>query len=132
MELNDPTQRICMEAPAASQSQHLERNLALDNALSRLRLASEIALREVDATQGLDKLYPRQAEAVARMLIEAQHSGAEAEFIWTPRDVGIHSFQSFSKRWGALRVGSRPPKWQLRSQWNALKSTPQRFLKPIL
>lgn len=80
----DPTDKVWIVAPAASHATHMRaREATIKEAFDHFRLASEIALQKTMAEAGLAELHPRQAQAVARMLIEASKTGSKAEFMLT-------------------------------------------------
>lgn len=84
----DPTDKVWLPAPAASQAKHLRaRVTTTKETFERFRLAGAMAEQPDNAKAELAQLPPRQAQAVASMLVEAARSGVEAEFIFTSPDV---------------------------------------------
>jgi len=85
----DPTANVWITAPAASLAIHLRaRPETTMDTFQRLRIAGKISEQVTGAVDELINLPPRQAEAVAKLLLEASHSGVEAEFVLTPPDIG--------------------------------------------
>ncbi|MEZ4298349.1 MAG: hypothetical protein R3B70_25575 [Polyangiaceae bacterium] len=84
----DPTANVWLEAPAASEARHLRaRPKTTEETLDRLRLASEIAEQVPGAADELALLPPRQAEAIAKVLLDGGQSEIDAEFILTTDDL---------------------------------------------
>lgn len=85
----DPTDKVWVAAPAASTAAHLlARSTTTKETFRRFRLASAIADHAPQARSAMAELPPRQADAIAKLLVEASQSDIKAEFMLTSAEVG--------------------------------------------